>query len=78
MRHMLFVVMDDGYEPCGNLYADISKDNLNLLEFYWHLQYSGEDRFSPWIFESMLHGGASVLQSLPNVMVGDSVTKKTL
>ena len=26
MRHMLFVEMDNGYEPCRNLYADIPKE----------------------------------------------------
>ena len=30
MRHMLFVEMDDGYEPCGNLYADISKETFKF------------------------------------------------
>ena len=82
MRHILFVEMDDGYEPCGNLYADISKGIFKfagiLLASLICMGGPASNFFSPWIFEFMLHGGASVLQSLPNVMVGDSVTKKTL
>ena len=32
--------------------------------------------FSPWIFEFMLYGDANVLDSLPKVMVDDSVARK--
>ena len=30
MRHMLFIEMDDGYEPCGNFYVDISKETFKF------------------------------------------------
>ena len=77
---MLFVEMDDGYEPCGNLYADISKETFKfaviLLASSVCMGGSVPNFFSPWIFEFMLHGGASVLESLPKVIVGDFVTRK--
>ena len=80
MRHMFFVEMDDGYEPCWNLYADISKETFKfariLLASSICMGGLAPNFFSPWIFEFMLHGDASVLQSLPKVTVGDSVTRK--
>ena len=58
MRHMLFVEMDDGYEPCGNLYADISKETFKfaviLLASSVCMGGSVPNFFSPWIFEFML------------------------
>ena len=30
MRHMFFVEIDGGYEPCGNLYTDISKETFKF------------------------------------------------
>ena len=80
MRHMLFAEMDDSYEPCVNLYADISKETFKFAGFSLAspMCIGGPVLifFSTWIFEFMLHGCASVLQSLPKVMVGDSVTRK--
>ena len=80
MRHMFFVEMDDGYEPCWNLYGDISKETFQfariLLASSICMGGPAPIFFSPWIFEFMLYGGASVLQSLPKVTVGDSVIRK--
>ena len=80
MRLMLFVEIDYVYEPCGNLYADISKETFKfagiLLASLICMGGPAPNFFSPWIFEFMLHGGASVLESLTKVMVGDSVTRK--
>ena len=53
MRLMLFVEIDYVYEPCGNLYADISKETfkfarillassaawVDLHQFFLHLGY---------------------------------------
>ena len=30
MHHMLFIEMDDGYEPCRNFYVDISKETFKF------------------------------------------------
>ena len=30
MRHMIFIEMDDGYEPCNNFYVDISKETFKF------------------------------------------------
>ena len=30
MRPMILIEMDDGYEPCGNFYADISKETFKF------------------------------------------------
>ena len=34
MHHMAFVEMDDGYEPCGNLNADISKETFKFAGIF--------------------------------------------
>ena len=82
MRQMLFVEIDGGYEPCGNLYTDIFKETFKFAGVLLASStcMGGPSSFffffSPWIFEFMLHGGASILGSLLKVMVGDSVTRK--
>ena len=30
MRHMIFIEMDDGYEPCNNFYVDIPKETFKF------------------------------------------------
>ena len=80
MRHMILIEMDDVYEPCGNFYADISKETFKfsgiLLASSVCMGGSAPNFFSPWIFEVMFQGSASVLESLPKVMVAYSVTRK--
>ena len=80
MRLMLFVEIDYVYEPCGNLYADISKETFKfariLLASSTCMGGPAPIFSSPWIFEFMLHGGASFRESLPKAIAGDSVTRK--
>ena len=72
--------MDDGYETRGNLCTNISKETFKFAGIWLasSICVGGPTPifFSPGIFEFMPHGGASVLQSLPKIMVGDSVTRK--
>ena len=56
MRQMLFVEIDGGYEPCGNLYTDISKETFKFAGVLLASStcMGGPSSFffffSPWIF----------------------------